>query len=140
VAGGCVPSAHRTCPAYRALFLRAVNATARATWERTENLRSASRQRQQAKKGSGTPQGGILSPLLANIALSVNSARLSTKAGRISSLFSEMSGHLEPTPVEQSSARPQGYGELVDVFTGRDSQIAGRPCGEQDFREHEGPR
>ena len=31
------------CRAYRALFLRAVDAAARAVWERTENLRTASR-------------------------------------------------------------------------------------------------
>jgi hypothetical protein len=38
-----VTSPRDLCPAYRALFLRAVNAAARAVWERTEDQRSVSR-------------------------------------------------------------------------------------------------
>jgi hypothetical protein len=41
--GGSPSSARDLCPAYRALFLRAVDAAARATWERTEELRNVSR-------------------------------------------------------------------------------------------------
>lgn len=38
-----VDCATELCPAYRALFLRAVDAAARATWERTEDLQRVSR-------------------------------------------------------------------------------------------------
>lgn len=41
--GGSAASGTDLCAAYRALFLRAVDAAARATWKRTEHLRSVSR-------------------------------------------------------------------------------------------------